>query len=134
MKFNTLLPELSVSDINASKEFYTLLGFVVMYERKASNFAFIQREESQIMLQQGGAEWFIKKPEYPFGNGINFQIEIKGVKQLYEKVKDKVKIFKPLFIDTYKCDKVSYTEIQFIVADPDGYLLRFSEVVEERNE
>ena len=94
MKFNTLLPELSVSDINASIEFYKLLGFVVMYERKASNFAFIQREESQLMLQQGGAEWFIEKPKYPFGGGVNFQIEIKGVKQLYEKVKDSVKIKK----------------------------------------
>jgi predicted lactoylglutathione lyase len=27
MKFNSLIPELSVTDINVSKEFYTSIGF-----------------------------------------------------------------------------------------------------------
>ncbi len=131
MKFNSLLPELAVSDINISREFYLLLGFKVMYERKEDNFVFFQREQSQLMLQQGGAEWHMAKLTYPYGNGINFQIEIKGVKELYEKVSGKVKMFKPLFIDSYKCGEKTYTELQFIVCDPDGYLLRFSEVIEE---
>lgn len=134
MKFNTLLPELSVSDINASKDFYLLLGFKIIYERKEDKFIFVQREQSQLMLQQGGAEWRLAELKYPLGNGINFQVEIKGVKELYEKVKDKITIFKPLFTDTYKCGDVSYTELQFIVTDPDGYLLRFSEVIEEKDE
>ena len=132
MKFNSLLPELTVSDINISREFYLLLGFKIMYERKEDNFIFIEREESQLMLQQGGAEWRLAELSYPYGNGINFQIEIKGVKNLYEKLSGKVKMFKELFTDTYNCDGVSYTELQFIVADPDGYLLRFSEVIEEK--
>ena len=35
MRFNKLVPELSVSDINVSKQFYTdVLGFSVEYERK----------------------------------------------------------------------------------------------------
>ncbi len=40
MKFNSLIPELSVSDINKSKDFYLKLGFKVMYEEKKINLSF----------------------------------------------------------------------------------------------
>lgn len=42
MKFNALVPELSVTDIEKSKSFYTkLLGFQLEYERKNDKFAFL---------------------------------------------------------------------------------------------
>ncbi len=34
MKYNSLIPELTVSNIDKSIDFYTLLGFKVKYERK----------------------------------------------------------------------------------------------------
>ena len=34
MKFNSLIPELSVTDIDNSKKFYIKLGFEIIYERK----------------------------------------------------------------------------------------------------
>ena len=40
MKFNSLIPELSVSNINKSKEFYLKLGFNIMYERVEDKFVF----------------------------------------------------------------------------------------------
>lgn len=33
MNFNSLIPELSVSDINKSRNFYLSLGFEIKYER-----------------------------------------------------------------------------------------------------
>ena len=42
MIFNSLIPELSVSDINKSKDFYLKIGFVVMYDRVEDKFAFLQ--------------------------------------------------------------------------------------------
>ena len=33
IKFNSLIPELSVSDIEKTKEFYLSLGFEIQYER-----------------------------------------------------------------------------------------------------
>ena len=33
MKFNSLIPELTVSNIDKSKEFYISLGFKIIYER-----------------------------------------------------------------------------------------------------
>lgn len=41
MKFNKLIPELSVSNISKSRKFYEDLGFVVKYESVQDKFCFI---------------------------------------------------------------------------------------------
>ncbi len=47
MKFNSLIPELSVSDFNRSMDFYKgLLGFKVEYEGEESKVAFLSLGES----------------------------------------------------------------------------------------
>lgn len=51
MEFNRLIPELTVSDIEQSKDFYIgKLGFTLEYERP--QFAFVSLEGSQFMLEQ----------------------------------------------------------------------------------
>ena len=41
MKYNRLIPELTVTNIERSKEFYTeLLGFEIAYERPEDKFIF----------------------------------------------------------------------------------------------
>ena len=57
MKFNSLIPELSVSDVSKSLEFYKKIGFEVMYERPENKFYFIQLEENQIMIEQNNNNW-----------------------------------------------------------------------------
>ena len=50
MKFNKLIPELTVSGINDSKKFYTeVLGFKIEYERINDKFAFLSLGEAQLM-------------------------------------------------------------------------------------
>ena len=51
IKFNSLIPELSVSNIKISKKFYLDLGFQVKYERKEDKFCFLHLEENQIMIE-----------------------------------------------------------------------------------
>ena len=51
MKFNSLIPELSVSNIEISKKFYLALGFQIKYERKEDKFCFLELEENQKELQ-----------------------------------------------------------------------------------
>ncbi len=54
MKYNHLIPELSVADFNKSLNFYTqILGFKVEYDRLESNFAFLSFQGSQLMIDQG---------------------------------------------------------------------------------
>ena len=52
MKFNSLIPELSVSNINESKNFYLKLGFKIIYERVEDKFVFLQLEDNQIMIEE----------------------------------------------------------------------------------
>ncbi len=53
MKFNKLIPELTITNINNSKEFYTTaLGFKIEYERSEDKFAFLSLGEAQLMLDE----------------------------------------------------------------------------------
>ena len=70
MKFNSLIPELSVSNIERSKKFYLSLGFKIMYEREENKFIFLQFEENQIMIEENNGNWDTGTMEYPYGRGI----------------------------------------------------------------
>ena len=134
MRFNKLVPELSVLDINVSKQFYTdVLGFSVEYERKEDKFAFLSLGEAQLMINQINGHWETGKLEYPFGRGINFQIDIDNIDIFVSRVKDMGIIpFKDIFVSRYKCDDVTYVEKEVLIQDPDGYLLRISETLLEQ--
>lgn len=50
MKFNRLIPELTVSNIEKTRQFYVnMLGFQVEYERKEDHFIFVSLEDSQLI-------------------------------------------------------------------------------------
>lgn len=58
MKFNKLIPELTITDINKSKDFYmTVLGFKIEYERVEDKFAFLSLGEAQLMLDEVNDNW-----------------------------------------------------------------------------
>lgn len=127
MKFNSLIPELSVSNIEESLEFYKKLGFEVMYERKEDKFYFVQLEENQIMLEEINDNWNTGELVYPFGRGINISMTVSDIDEFYAGIKSKsVKLFKELKVSKYKVDNVVYEDKEFLIQDPDGYLLRFN--------
>ena len=127
MKFNSLIPELSVTDINTSKKFYTSIGFIVKYERIEDKFCFLELEDNQIMIEQMNDNWNTGVLEYPFGRGINISMSIKNIDKYYEDlVSKKINIFKKLEIHKYKVDNIIYEDKEFLIQDPDGYLLRFN--------
>ena len=134
MRFNKLIPELSVSDIKASKRFYTeILGFSIVYEREEDKFAFLSLGEAQRMINQINGHWETGRLEYPLGRGINFQIDIGNIDEIVAKIKDNgITPFKDIFVSRYKCDGVTYVEKEVLIQDPDGYLLRFSETQSEQ--
>ncbi len=133
MKFNSLVPELYVLNFQKSIDFYvTVLGFKIEYQRENPKFAFLSYQESQLMIQQedDNEDWHNAKPEYPFGRGINFQIKTNDAKQLVDKLQDASYLLKRgLEDDWYKVKNSLYACREFLVMDPDGYLLRFSEPI-----
>lgn len=127
MNFNKLIPELSVSDINKTREFYVdILGFKICYERPEDKFIFVEKDGNQIMLEQINDNWNVGKMEYPFGRGINFEMTISDVDAVYERIeKAGIKLFRKMEVKDYECGDETVHQKQFLVQDPDGYLLRF---------
>lgn len=125
--FNSLIPELSVSDIEKSKKFYLELGFVIKYERTENKFCFLELENNQIMIEEENDNWNVGKLEYPYGRGINISMTVSDVNKMYYELKSKrIKFFKDLEIHEYRVDDEISKDIEFLVQDPDGYLLRFN--------
>ena len=131
MKFNTLIPELSVSNIQNSLNFYVnLLGFKLEYERKENKFAFLSYGKAQIMLEETNNHWNTGELVYPFGRGVNFQIETKNIEGIQNALKKhKITPFKNVFESSYRVNRKTYKQLEILILDPDGYLLRFSQDV-----
>lgn len=130
MKFNGLIPELSVSDINKSKNFYIdILGFHLEYERLDDKFVFLSYGEAQIMIEEINGYWNTGNLRYPFGRGINFQIATDDVYKIANNLKkNNINLFRDVMESEYECDCEVVLEKEILVQDPDGYLLRFSQM------
>lgn len=127
MKFNSLIPELSVTDIEKSKEFYLNLGFKVMYERKEDKFCFLYLEDNQIMIEEINNNWNVGEMKYPFGNGINLSMTVSDIDSFYENIiSKKFVLFRKIKTSKYRVDDIIYEDKEFLLQDPDGYLLRFN--------
>ena len=129
MKFNKLIPELSVTNFEKSIQFYTvIIGFKIEYKREESKFAMISFQDVQLMIEEINDNWVTGKLEHPFGRGINLQIEVDKIKPILTNLKNN---HYPLFIkleeNWYRKGNELLGNKEFLVQDPDGYLLRFSE-------
>ena len=134
MKFNKLIPELSVSNIKQSLQFYRdTLGFTIEYSRPKDKFYFLSCEGAQMMIEEINNTWWTGELEYPFGRGMNFQIEVCDVSALVERLDEaNIPLFRPPKESWYRGEDVEYGQIEFLVQDPDGYLLRFTQKIGER--
>ena len=133
MKFARLVPELIVSDIGSSVEFYTrLLGFDVMFDRPEERFAYLDRQGAQLMLEQPTNRSFLLGDlQFPYGRGMNLQIDVDDLDVLYDSVvKAGGRVALPLEEKWYRVGDDSFGQRQFVVVDPDGYLLRFCQPVD----
>ena len=125
--YNSLIPELSVSNIDISKKFSLDLGFKIRYERKENKFCFLQLEGNQIMIEENNDNWNTGKLEHPYGRGINLSMTVSNIEKMYEILKEKnIKFFLDLEIHEYRIDdKISYDK-EFLIQDPYGYLFSFN--------
>ena len=132
MKMNRLIPELDVSDLARSLQFYrVVIGCTVLYERPEERFAFLDLEGAQFMLEEAagpGRRFRTASLEYPYGRGVNFQIQVTKVSDLYKRcLESQCPIVIELEERWYRKGELDLGNRQFVVADPDGFLLRFFE-------
>ena len=127
--FNQLIPELTVSNLQKSLHFYVeTIGFKIEYRREESNFVFISFQGSQIMLDEQNGNWETGPLEQPFGRGINFQLEVHQLDPILKSLEaSDYPLMKPPWESWYRKDDQRIGQREFLIQDPDGYLLRFAE-------
>ena len=131
-----LVPELLVTNIAASLRFWCdLCGFTVLFDRPEERFAYLHREGSEVMLEERGRgrNWITAAMDPPFGRGVNFQIAVSDIQPILRALDQAAW---PLFMAPerkwYRTGQVETGVDQFLIQDPDGYLIRFSAYVGER--
>ncbi len=132
-----LTPELLVTNLAASLRFWCeLLGFMIAYDRPEEGFAYLDLNGAQVMLEQrddAERQWVTAPLEAPFGRGINFQIMVPKADPILQRL---MQAGWPLFLPCeeawYRVGAVEVGQKQFIVMDPDSYLLRFAEDMGQR--
>jgi catechol 2,3-dioxygenase-like lactoylglutathione lyase family enzyme len=133
-----LVVELLVSDFVQSLKFYKeVLGFKQLYDRPDEAFASLDRNGAQIMIAQHVAgderSWIAGELVQPFGRGMNLGIEVEDVEALYAScVRHGARIFLAMEEKWYRRDALLLGVRQFIVLDPDGYLLRLLQSLGKR--
>ena len=132
----SVVPELSVSNFTQSLEFYSqVLGFKVLYQRPEEGFAYLKLGAAELMIDQIGQtrDWLTAPLEYPFGRGINLQIMVENLEPIMQNLASRgIALFMPLEEKWYRKDNLEVGNRQFLVQDPDGYLLRLAVNLGER--
>ena len=128
--FPDLVPELLIEDLPASLDFWVgLCGFEVLYDRPADGFAYLHAGTAHLMLEQVGVgrNWIPAALERPLGRGVNFQIMLGDIVPLLERLAEaEWPLFMPAETKWYQTGDTRAGVAQFLVQDPDGYLVRFS--------
>lgn len=84
------------------------------------------------MLEQfhpGG--WNTAELTLPLGRGVNFQIEVDDIERIFDRISAHgVTLYRDLRDNHYNTGERIACQREFLVQDPDGYLLRFSQYIE----
>ena len=127
--FGAFVPELDVSELAASLGFWCdLLGFGIAYDRPAARFACLARGPIQVMLCERNGNSDVGELSRPFGRGVNFQMMVGVLAPILDALEA---AHWPLFRQPseawYRAGHRERGQREFLVQDPDGYLLRFAQ-------
>ena len=115
-----LVPELYCSDLERSVAFYVdVLGFAVVYDRPEERFVYLQHDGAELMLEEPTGRTFLAAElEYPYGRGVNLQIEVADVRALYAAVQTAAwPVFLELETRWYRRGDLLLGNRQFVVQD-----------------
>ena len=124
-----LTPELLVRDLTRSLGFWRdLLGFRLAYDRPEEGFAYLDLDGAQVMLEEAfrpGRRWITGGLEPPYGRGINIQFSVPHLDAVLARLAvASWPLYMPVEETWYRAGAMESGVRQFLVQDPDGYLLR----------
>jgi len=120
----SISPNFFVRDMNQTIEFYKILGFELIMnvpEQAPFDWTMMKNENVNFMFQTF-ASIGDTLPDISRNNGgsLLLYIQIKNIRNFFERVKDKVPIVSPL-------EKAFYGATEFSLKDNNGYVLTFAE-------
>jgi uncharacterized glyoxalase superfamily protein PhnB len=121
----SLSPNIFVTDINTTIDFYRVLGFelIMTVPETGPNlvWAMLVKGSVTMMFQTfeslGNDLPHISRTD---GGSLLLYIKLKGIRAFYDDIKDKVKVIKGL-------EKTFYGATEFSVVDVNNYVLTFAE-------
>ena len=124
-----LVPELDVANLERSCHFYICgIGFTELFSRTEEAFCYLHLGDAHLMLEQadGPGRRFRTAPlEPPYGRGVNLQIAHPDLEAAANRLQSANATFVvPMETRTYRTGDSHVQVRQFVVADPDGYLIR----------
>ncbi len=130
-----LMAEMMVTDYPVSLAFWTdVLGFAIAFERPAQRLAcLVHPDGAQVMIYQRDGDWETGPMEAPFGRGIVVQVYVTDVDAVAARV---VAAGLPFYVEPREKwrdwgDRMG-GQREFLVQDPDGYLVMVVERIGER--
>ena len=99
-----------------------------MYDRPEDGFAYIASGNAHIMLDTMGIgrNWISAALELPLGRGINFQVTVLSIEPIVAALRvASWNLFMEPETKWYRNGAIEAGVSQFLVQDPDGYLIRF---------
>jgi catechol 2,3-dioxygenase-like lactoylglutathione lyase family enzyme len=113
-----------------------VIGFRIAFERPEELFVYLERGNVHLMLQSAngpGRRFRTAALQQPFGRGVNFQIKVANVDKVYAiATKQECTIVLAIEDRWYRQSVREVGNRQFVIADPDGYLLRLYSDLGER--
>jgi catechol 2,3-dioxygenase-like lactoylglutathione lyase family enzyme len=133
--FSAMAIELIVSNYDRSLAFWTgPMGFSICYTRPAMKFAYLERPEgAQMMFYERDGDWETGVLEAPFGRGTIIQIDVSNVNEIHAAM---VAANIPRYVELREKwrdwgDRLG-GQREFLVQDPDGYLVMVKQRIGER--
>jgi catechol 2,3-dioxygenase-like lactoylglutathione lyase family enzyme len=133
--FSALAIELIVNNYENTFSFWTgPMGFTVCYTRPAMKFAYLEHPDgAQMMFYERDGDWETGSFETPLGRGAILQIDVRNVEAIYNAV---VAAGIPRYVELREKwrnwgDREG-GQREFLVQDPDGYLVMVKQRLGER--
>jgi hypothetical protein len=100
---------------------------------QAEKFCYLDLDGAELMIEQETDFWATARREKPYGRGINLQIEVPALEPILGRLAAAgISLFRPVEEAWYRAGNTYSGNRQFLVQDPDGYLLRIFEDLGEQ--
>lgn len=125
-----IVPGFWVSDLERSTNLYVNTFGFALGHAESGRLAVLTHGEGRLVLSQFDPDdpLVVAELTTPFGRGVTLTVRVPDPKAIYERLRDdKYPVSVPMEIAEYGDDGQRHQRASFVVADPDGYLLRFSD-------